>query len=152
MKPIRVIIIVVFILFAVPRVVHAKDIGKIFLYSEDNNGEYVESEKEIVFEGYFTLSEKAFILLDDLVSNVEGMKTCVPAGTKVIWVNIEKGKLNVNFNKEVEKCAGNYNQEHFVNQIVKTIYSLEEIRSIMVFVEGNESGLPEGIDFSYFDR
>lgn len=153
MKFVRTIFIVLLILYIVPRVVHAEEKGHIYFYKEVENSEELEELKEeIYFESEFTMNEKARTLFDALVYNEEEEITFVPEGTDVIWVNFCDGRLIINLNKDAENCGGNYNQQLFVNQIVKTAYSLEEIRSIMLYIEGKESNLPEGVDFDSFKR
>lgn len=114
--------------------------------------EFVEKQNAVAFAGDPTTEEKAFALFDQLVTNPQKDRSFVPEGTKLLWVCYGDGILIVNVSKEAENCAGNENQWFFVNQIVKTAYSLKEIKSIILYVEGEESHLPEGTDFHTFDR
>ena len=37
-------------------------------------------------------------------------------------------------------------------RIVKTLYSIPEIRSIIIYTDGEETNFPEGYDFTIYDR
>lgn len=153
MKIFRILFIVAVILFIVPRIVHAQDLGSVYFYDVDEEGEYTDNILNVEFVGDFTIEEKAHTLIQLLFEYPIDVQSCVPKGTKLLSVKVENnGKLKLNMSKEGLNCAGNSRQELFVNQIVKTAYSLKEIRGIILFVEGKETNLPEGVDFSYFNR
>lgn len=155
MKLLRAIFIVMIVLFFVPRVVHAEGPEEAVLFYCQEEGEeydYQEDWVEIELDENLTEEEKAGILFQELTENKGNRISFVPEGTGIIWVSLNDGKLLINFTKEAENSAGNYRERHFVKQIVKTAYSLEEISSIIIYVEGEESNLPEGIDFSVYDR
>lgn len=143
--------IVLSIVFTFLLSVSAKGASVCF-YDDLENTCYQEKQDAVSFAGTLTTEEKAFTLFSQLVSNPNGERSFVPEGTELLWVCYGNGILLVNLSEEAENCAGNTNQQYFVNQIVKTAYSLEEIKSIILYVEGEESHLPEGTDFHTFDR
>lgn len=154
MKILRASIIVILALLFIPRVVHAQEMGRVYFYSTQNHkGEFLDDYTEFQFEDGKTAEEKAVYLFEYLFSDKEKeMTSFVPKGTELLWLSCQDGVLKLNMTKEGLNCAGNYKEEHFVQQIVKTAYSLEEIKSIIVYVEGEKAELPEGTDFSAFDR
>lgn len=155
MKLLRIILIVATVLLFVPRVVHAQEQEKSVLFYRQEPGEDYEYEEEWVeinMEETLTEEEKASILFQELIKNTKNRISFVPEGTEILWLCLEEGELVINFSQEALECAGNYRTRHFVKQIVKTAYSLEEISGIIVYVEGEKSELPEGIDFSVYNR
>lgn len=124
-------------------------IGEIYYFKDDSYNENIVEECTL----YVSQTEqKAEYLIDKLLENKNNNVTSVPHGTKLLWVFYEDGRIILNFSKEAENCAGNLNQRTFVSQIVKTLYSIPEIRSIIIYTEGNETNLPEGYDFTAYDR
>lgn len=153
MKLLKVGIIVFVMLLCIPRVVHAQERGQAYFYKDvDEKGEFTETEIYIDFQEDLTTEQKADVLFQKLFSNEKKLVSFVPKDTELIWVCFADGRLILNLSSEAKNCAGNYKEQHFVNQIVKTAYSLEEIKSIMLYIDGKEEELPEGTDFSAYNR
>lgn len=152
MKLLKVGIIVFVMLLCIPRVVHAQERGQAYFYKDAGEGEVIETEISIDFQKDLTTDEKADILFQRLFSNEKGFVSFVPKDTKLIWVCFADGRLILNLSSEAKNYGGNYREQHFVNQIVKTAYSLKEIKSIMLYIDGKEEELPEGTDFSAYNR
>lgn len=152
MKLLKVGIIVFVMLLFIPRIVHAQEKGQAYFYKNVDEGEVIETEISIDFQKNLTTEQKATVLFQKLFSNEESLVSFVPKDTKLIWVCFADGRLILNLSLEVKNYGGNYREQHFVNQIVKTAYSLEEIKSIMLYIDGKEEELPEGTDFSAYNR
>lgn len=152
MKFLRPIFIVCVVLFFLPRTVHAEEAGQVVFFQEDAEGEFVPVTVEVMFGDGFLTEEKAFVLFDVLCGNRDELKSFVPEGTTLLSVYRHKNKIMLNFSKEAENGGGSMNARLFVKQIVDTAYSIDEIRGIMVYVEGELSSLAEGIEFSVYDR
>lgn len=154
MKLLKVGIIVFVMLLCIPRVVHAQQKGQVYFYNRNMNekGDFTEKELLIEFENNLTTEEKATILFETLFLNEENFTSFIPKDIELIWVCFADGRLILNLSPEAKNCAGNYKEQHFVNQIVKTAYSLKEINSIMLYIDGKEDELPEGTDFSAYNR
>ena len=150
MHMIRVAIIVACVICAMPRVVYA-DCGNLYYYTECN-GEFEDFSVEVCFDEDYTDTEKVFVLMEKLFENENDYLSYVPEGTKIIDCAVSDNKAYINLSKEALNCGGNSNQTLFVEQIVNTVYSIEEIRGIIVMVDGEVSGLTEGYDFEYYNR
>ena len=126
-----------------------KGTGQVYFYKDSSYTEHYIEE----YDFYFSETEaKAQYLINKLLENDNDNLTSVPEGTKLIWLFYEDGKIILNFSHEAENCAGNFKQKSFVSQIVKTLYSIPEIRSIIIYTDGEETNFPEGYDFTIYDR
>ena len=152
MQAFRVLIILIIFFTQTPRIVYAEDYGAVYFYEEDNEGNFLDLPEVYSLNTSYTTTEKAFFLLEELILNEENFTTCVPNDTELLDCSFSNGILTINFSCEALNCAGNFNQQLFVEQIINTVYSIEEIRGIILLVDGEESTLPEGVDFSYFNR
>ncbi len=152
MRLLRTIVLVIVMLLCIPRVVHAQAFGSVYFYENQDNGEYREIKRNVVFEEEADTAKKAEVLMDRLFLNEDDCLTGVPEGTKLLWTNYFEGRLIVNLSGEINNLTGSYDTELFLGQFVKTAYSLKEIRCIILYADGEETALPEGIDFSAYNR
>ena len=85
-----------------------------------------------------------------------GFRSIIPAGTKVIDLNIENKILTINFSKEILDINLEY-EEKMIEAIIYSLTSLEEIDGIIIQVEGkrlerlpkNNIMLPSILDKSF---
>lgn len=152
MKILRVIIIVILVLMAVPREVWAKDYGYIYFYSIDEYGESSEKYYEVSIDDFTTANEKAEFLIEKLILNENNDITYIPKYTGLLWVKIYENVCVINLSKEGFFSGGRYSEDRYVNQLLKTVWSLEEIDSIILYIEGKYSNLSGGVDFSAYSR
>ena len=97
-----------------------------------------------------TIDEKSYFILNKLFENNMNDITYVPNNTKIISTKVENGLCIININKEGFFTGGRYSEDKFINQLLKTVWSLNGINSIIIYVEGVESNLSGGIDFSVY--
>lgn len=153
MKFLRTMAIVIFIISVFPRVVHAEEEAKVIFYTLGKSGEYQRKSQKVIFKSKFNINEKIYILMDNLFEKKEDMLlSAVPSGTKVIWFNYSDGLVILNLSENAENIGGNYAQKLFSDQIIGTLFSLNEVNRFNLYIEGNESGLSEGQDFSYYNK
>lgn len=65
-----------------------------------------------------------------------GFKAIIPEGTKVLSYDLEDGLLKVNFSKEFLK-VNKENEEKMMEAIIFSLTSINDIKKIMIFVEGD---------------
>ncbi|NLM13674.1 MAG: GerMN domain-containing protein [Epulopiscium sp.] len=68
----------------------------------------------------------------------------IPEGTKCINYSLEDGHLTLNFSKEIKNYGGTATEQWIVYQILSTGFSIPEVESITVLIEGRKDYLPEG--------
>ena len=78
--------------------------------------------------------------------------TYIPKYTSLLWVKIYENVCVINLSKEGFFSGGRYSEDRYVNQLLKTVWSLEEIDSIILYIEGKYSNLSGGVDFSAYSR
>ncbi len=152
MKIIRVILIVVLFLMIVPRDVQAEEFGRVYFYYIDNTSECVEKYYEYNMNDFKSIDEKSYFLLKELFDNSNNDITYVPDETNIIWTRVENGLCIINISEEGFFSGGRYSEDKFINQLLKTVWSLNGIDSIIIYIEGIESNLSGGIDFSVYKK
>ena len=152
MRLLRPLLLIWIVLLALPRVVKAQENLGVYFYEQSEPGVFEPIKMNIMFGDGFTTEEKAMILFTTLMENKCEYATFVPEGTKLIWVVVADERLIVNISNEALNYGGTANEAYFVEQIVNTAYSIQQIRSIMLYVDGKEASLPEGTDFTSYDR
>ena len=152
MRIIRVILIVLLFLMIIPRNVQAEEFGKVYFYYIDNTDECLEKYYEYDLSNFKTIEEKSYFVLNKLFDNNMNDITFVPNEAKIIWTEVENGQCIINISKEVFFTGGRYSEDKFVNQLLKTVWSLNGINSIIIYVEGVKSNLSGGIDFSVYKK
>lgn len=150
MKIIKVILIVLLFLMIVPRNVQAEEFGRAYFYYIDNTDECLEKYYEYDLSDFETIDEKSYFILNKLFENNMNDITYVPNDTEIISTKVENGLCIININKEGFFTGGRYSEDKFINQLLKTVWSLNGINSIIIYVEGVESNLSGGIDFSVY--
>ncbi len=148
MKWIRIGFLVMFILLCIPRTVHAQEQGSVLFYEWDENGEAIDKKQNIVFLQNSNVETKARILFYALFHpRQEGKITYVPDGTELQDVEYHDQILILHCSLQAENCEGGEKERLFSHQIIKTAYSIKEIRGIIILVNGREIALPEGTEF-----
>ena len=88
-----------------------------------------------------SINEQIEELLNALIINKSnsklpnGFKAIIPEGTKVLSYDLEGGLLKVNFSKEFLKI-NKENEEKMMEAIIFSLTSINDIKKIMIFVEG----------------
>lgn len=117
-----------------------KDINTSTIYLYDSNN-YLASTK-IVVKGKNT-EEKAKELLEALISDgtkqdsiPSGFKAVLPSNTKIRSLTLNEGVVKVDFSKELmNTCLEN--EEKIIESIVYTLTSLEDIKFVIIYMDGN---------------
>ncbi|MBQ6686970.1 MAG: GerMN domain-containing protein [Bacilli bacterium] len=86
----------------------------------------------------------------------EGFKAIIPANTKILDISLENKLLKVNFSKELLNISDK-NAEKMLEAIIYSLTEIEEIESIMIFIDGekltklpnNNNLLPNVLDRSF---
>lgn len=105
-----------------------------YIETGDEKLERVLPIKKKVKYGAVPLAE---VVVRELFNNpgVEGLSTGIPEGVKLLGVEVEKGRAYVNFSSDGMHGAS-LQEMITVDQIVKTLTGLEEVKSVQFLVDG----------------
>lgn len=117
-----------------------KNINTSTIYLYDSNN-YLASTK-IVVKGKNT-EEKAKELLEALITDgtkqdniPSGFKAVLPSNTKIRSLTLNEGVVKVDFSKELMNTSLE-NEEKIIEAIVYTLTSLEDIKFVIIYMDGN---------------
>lgn len=148
-------LIIAFITFILvfPTRVNADELYSIYYFKDDRLAYDNLLKDNYIFCGNFNTEEKAFILLESLFDNVNVNINYIPEGTKVLNVYFDKGNLIVNLSKEIKSYGGGSTYEvGLIKQILYTLFELNEVFNITIFIDGQLDYFPEGSLVYEYDR
>lgn len=94
-----------------------------------NEDDPVKLAKEII-ESLIIDSEKSEYI-------PEGFKAIIPKNTNILDISLDKGLLKINFSKNFLNISKE-NEEKMIEAIIYSLTEIDEIDSIMIFVEGEK--------------
>lgn len=124
----------------IPTNINYEEVTKTAIYLIDKNS-YV-ARTNIINKNKDTIeSIKYLISCLTIGSDTEiyvpyGFSAVIPKNTKILDLSLEKGLLKINFSKEILNTTIE-NEEKMIESIVFTLTSIEEVKEIMIFVDGN---------------
>lgn len=67
---------------------------------------------------------------------MDGFKQIIPTDTKILSIDLKDGLLKINFSKELLNVSKD-NEEKLIECLVYSLTNLEDVKNIMIFIEGN---------------
>lgn len=123
----------------IPTNINYEEVTKTAIYLIDKNS-YV-ARTNIINKNKDTIeSIKYLISCLTIGSDTEiyvpyGFSAVIPKNTNILDLSLEKGLLKINFSKEILNTTIE-NEEKMIESIVFTLTSIEEVKEIMIFVDG----------------
>ncbi|WP_341878062.1 GerMN domain-containing protein [Defluviitalea saccharophila] len=83
-------------------------------------------------------------LFEALLGDTSREGNLIPEGTKLIHYSFENHHLILNFSEDIKNYGGTATEQWIVYKILSTGFSIPEVESITVLIEGRKDYLPEG--------
>lgn len=150
----RKIIFIISLLFIFTTDVYAQDKGFVcyWVFDDDLNLKY--TMEEVSFENNITSNQKVSILFDKFFNECNNnYMNFVPEGTQLIYTDLQNGQLDLYVSSEIKSYGGGSEWELTLTEgILRTAFSLPEVKSITLYIDGIIDCLPEGIILDNYRR
>ncbi|HBR17509.1 MAG TPA: hypothetical protein DD725_07880 [Deltaproteobacteria bacterium] len=138
--------------YLIPRKIDRTEIKTVNLYFSNEEGLALNAEKGGIEKGSLTKEIKETI--KRLISGPEGKFTnTIPAGTKLLSVDIKEGIAYLNFSKEISENhhGGSSAELQTIYSIVNTVtLNFPEVKKVQLLIEGKKAKTLAGhIDISF---
>lgn len=141
----KIAIAMLALIFIFPMKTDADDKYNLFYYSADSQENENLNLYENVFCGSFTVDEKIYILLSNIIDNDKLEVNYIPEDTKLLWVKSKKnGQIIVNFSSEIKNYGGSHYEEHMLKQLLSTVFEVEEVSEVTFLIDERLDCFTEG--------
>jgi len=110
---------------------------------------------QVPLQSEITMKEQVYNTIESLFqwSNTEDLYSCIPQGTSVLSVVIEKDQCILNISQElIQYGGGTYIEKMIVEQLCATVFSFPQIQKVTILIEGMFQILPEGTEIQEIER
>lgn len=124
----------------------------LFYYDFTEEGIEYYVEDHITYEDQGNIEANIAYTLQKLCENKGGYYSCIPKGVSVKHVLFMNGTLEVALSREILNYGGTARETAMVNQLLATVFSIDDVQEFTLYIEGNGKLLVEGTVINGYTR
>ncbi len=126
-------------------------VSSLYYYELDNSGfEELKDEKIIIRSS--STEDRIYRTMTHLLENDNNKITCIPKNVKVSFILMMHGYLELEFSEEILNYGGTMCEAGMLNQILATLFSIEEVEKITLYIQGHDNIFVEGAVVNEYTR
>jgi spore germination protein GerM len=142
MLKIKLVLIILGLIFLFPQTIRA-DKADIYYYTIHDDGSLTWQTKHIDIAHTKDLNYKSFQIFKEFFNSSNPF---IISDAKLLSSIIDRntGELVLDISSGINDYGGNYYEAILINQILKTAFAIDEVKSVTLLIEGKQSELSEG--------
>ncbi|GMQ62298.1 GerMN domain-containing protein [Vallitalea maricola] len=126
--------------------------SNIFYYEFEKQDEGILTSQEIDLKNNKNVEENIRYTLQYLFDNNEGHYSFIPEEVTITNILFINGSLEIEVSEDILNYGGTAREMSMVDQILATVFSINEVEEFSLFIEGNREVLNEGTSIKGYTR